>query len=138
LKNTRLNNSVSRRKSGPFPARKVLIFAVVVAAVIVFPLLTVWKKDYISDASMKQKSLADSVAILSARVADLRLESARLCANERIEHLAMEWLGLQYPDADNVVIVGRPAGPGRRAVAGIFEHWKFLAALRRSLDPERG
>lgn len=132
------NKSNESSRGIPFQAGQIFMCSVIVALVIAFPLFTVWKKDYITEASIKQKSLADSVAVLSAKVAELRIAAASLASNERIELLAGEWLNLRYPELDRIVIVKENKGLAKAVTAGFFANWKFMADLRRQLEAERG
>ncbi|MBD3391251.1 MAG: hypothetical protein GF418_04270 [Chitinivibrionales bacterium] len=122
------------RKPAPLPARYVLAGIAVVSLIVAFPLLTVWKQVYITNSSRMQDRLADSVAVLAQEASRLRLAAEKLAANERIERIARESLGLEYPASRQLVIVRPAAGPRASSLGG----WRFLTVLRKSLNQEQG
>jgi cell division protein FtsL len=122
------------RQSPPLPARYVLAALILVGLAVAFPMFTVWKQVYITNSSLLQERLADSVAVLSQKTTRLRMDVEQLTRNERIERVAREALGLDYPASGQLVIVRPPERPRRRIVS----NWGFLAVLRRSLRPDRG
>ena len=124
-------------KNRQFAVRYVLAGIVIIAGVVLSPLLTVWKQAYIVGASLNQKELADSCAIITQRVAELRMTVQQLSTNERIERLAGEWLQLQYPPSDKIVLVYPDRQSGRHVFADLVENWKFFAVLKRSIAQGR-
>jgi cell division protein FtsL len=127
-----------RRQQNTLPARYVFAGVIAVALVVLFPLLTVWKQAYITGASITQKELSDSVAVLSRKAAALRMTAQELSSNERIEQIAGQWLSLGHPASDRIVIVYPEEKTGAGVFAGMIDGWKFFAVIRRSLMQGQG
>jgi cell division protein FtsL len=130
------NTPAKRHPKIPFPSPSFLLALSILAAgslIILLPLLTVWKQAYITNASLVQKQLADSVIALSQKTTQLRMSAQELSGNERIERLARQWLLLDYPTADRIVIVRPVETPAKRFFPGL----KFFALLRKSLEQEK-
>lgn len=108
----------------------ILIFVLIVA----FPLITVWKQAYITNSSMRQEVLADSIAVLKQEAALLKMEVEHLSSIERIECIAMEELGLKYPKSSNIIIIKNEKNSKDR----YFLRWNFFTMLKKSLFQEKG
>jgi cell division protein FtsL len=105
-----------------------------VAVLVIGPLLVVWKQVYITEVSMKQTALADSLKVLSKETAGLRFAAEKLSSTGRIESIARERLGLEYPAAGQIVIIKQRETDKTRP----GDEGNFLAILRRSLSHVRG
>lgn len=105
-----------------------------VAVLVIGPLLVVWKQVYITEVSMKRSALSDSLTVLSKETARLRFAAEKLSSTARIESIARERLGLEYPGADQMVIIKQreidKTQPGNEG--------NFFVILRRSLSHVRG
>ena len=122
---------------GPAPIlrmRHLPLIAVVVAALITGPLLVVWKQVYLTKVSMKRAAISDTLTMLSKQAAQLRFMTEKLSSTSRIEAIAHERLGLEYPASGRIVII---KGRGRNAPT--FDRADgFVAFLRRSLPGNGG
>jgi cell division protein FtsL len=94
-----------------------------VAGVVLTLLCLVWKQVQITNMSATLATLTDSIAIMDSRIAELKIYSAQLYENERIESIAEKKLGLIYPALDQIVMIksAQPvtadcASSGQRAV----------------------
>jgi cell division protein FtsL len=108
--------------------------AVAITLMVAIPLGIVWKQVYITQTSVRHDRLSDSLAILGKQMAQLRLNVEKLSSTSRIESLARECLGLEYPTANQIVIIKqRQNRPQPSAGEG-----SYIAILRRSITRERG
>jgi cell division protein FtsL len=105
-----------------------------VAILVIGPLLVVWKQVYITEVSMKRSALTDSLTVLSKENAQLRFAAEKLSNTGRIESIARERLGLEYPAAGQIVII-KHREPDRKQSDS---EGNFFAILRRSLSRMRG
>jgi cell division protein FtsL len=105
-----------------------------VAVLVMGPLFLVWKQVYITEVSMKRSALADTLTILSKECAELRFAAEKLSSTGRIEFIAHERLGLEYPAAGQIVIIKQGETDGKQTVG----EGNFIAILRRSLSHVRG
>ncbi len=105
-----------------------------VAILVIGPLLVVWKQVYITEVSMKRSALADSLTILSKETAQLRFAAEKLSNTSRIETIARERLGLEYPAAGQIIIIKHGGQDGKQSDG----EGNFFAILRRSLPHMRG
>jgi cell division protein FtsL len=90
------------------PLVRVRQMAVVIAgimALLIGPLLLVWKQAYIRSASVGLEAMAETLSTLDKEISLLRLKSERLSNNDRIETFAKVTLNLEYPSSDRMVIV---------------------------------
>ena len=85
--------------------RFMVIGLVVLILVISGPLLLVTKQVYITDVSMRMNKLSDSLKVLNKEILILQLTCERLSSNERIAQFARTSRGLEYPSANQIVIV---------------------------------
>ena len=105
-----------------------------VAILVIGPLLVVWKQVYITEVSMKRSALADSLTVLSKETAQLRFAAEKLSNTGRIETIARERLGLEYPAAGQIIIIKHSEQDGKQSDG----EGNFFAILRRSLSHMRG
>jgi len=113
--------------------RHLAVIAFFVGIMAVGPLCIVWKQVYITQLSIRQKAVSDSVAILSRQSAQLRLSIDRLSETGRIESIAHGRLGLEYPQAGKIIIIRPDVSSVKKTSGG-----GFFAILRRSITGERG
>jgi hypothetical protein len=66
---------------------------------------------------MKKKTLTESIEQLNRESSRLQLAVERLSSTSRIESIARERLGLDYPVASQMVIVKEPVGNGSQTPA---------------------
>jgi cell division protein FtsL len=104
-----------------------VLMGFVVTLVLCYPLIAVWKQVYITNASIKQEALADSLAVLKRQTARMKMEVEKLSSPGRIEKIGLEALGLEYPPAENIVILRSGKAHDRPAA-----EWRLLTVLRRS------
>jgi cell division protein FtsL len=124
-------------RRGPAPIlrmRHLPVIAVVVAALITGPLLVVWKQVYLTKVSMKRAAISDTLTVLSKQAAQLRFMTEKLSSTSRIEAIAHERLGLEYPASGQIVIIKGRADDMRPS----DRDNGFIAFLRRSLPGNRG
>lgn len=125
----------SSGKNGPLLRMRHMPGIIAFVAVLVMgPLLVVWKQVYITEISMKESALTDSLKVLSKETAQLRFAAEKLSNTGRIESIARERLGMEYPAAGQIVIIKRMETDGTR----YGNEGNFLAILRRSLSHMRG
>jgi cell division protein FtsL len=115
-------------------ARLVVACTVAVALAIATPLLMVKKQVYLRGLAIRRERLSDSLLVAGRDVAQLSIQMQKLSAASRIEAIARQKLGMDYPKAGQIVIVqpGRPQpmqAPGKQR--------GFLALMRRSLGGGR-
>ena len=90
------------------PVMKVRLMIIAIAAVSLLtagPLLSVWKQVYVKDSAVQREHMIDSLRVLSKRVESLQTKVSKLSEDTRIELLAKETFGLQYPSADQIQII---------------------------------
>jgi cell division protein FtsL len=114
--------------------RHLAVIAFFVGIMAAGPLCIVWKQVYITQLSIRQKAVSDSVAVLSKQSAQLRLSIDRLSETGRIENIARGRLGLEYPQAGKIVIIRADVSSVKKTSGG----GGFFAILRRSITGERG
>jgi cell division protein FtsL len=107
---------------------------VLVALMVAFPLGIVWKQVYITQTSVRQNRLSDSLAALNKQAAQLRLFVEKLSGTSRIESIARQCLGLDYPTASQIVIMKQSPEKTVTPVAGN----SYIAILRRSIARGKG
>jgi cell division protein FtsL len=116
--------------------RHVVVIAVALCAGLAAPLATVGKQVYITSGSMKYKHLCDSVAVLKQESQRLRLVCDGLSDRLRIETVARERLGLEYPSSVRISVL--PAAGHRARPTDVPSRWEFFAILKRSFTGEKG
>jgi cell division protein FtsL len=105
-----------------------------VVVLIIWPMFMVWKQIYITDVSIKESTLADSLTRLSKEAATLRMYNEKLAGTQRIESIARAAVGLEYPTSAQIVVIRETRKDLRRQEGGNG----FLAILRRTFSRERG
>jgi cell division protein FtsL len=104
-----------------------------VVILIIWPMFMVWKQIYITNVSIKESALADSLLVLSREAASLRVYNEKLASTQRIESIARTAIGLDYPTSAQIVVIRENRKDARPAVGN-----GFLAILRRTFSRERG
>ncbi len=140
----REHSSVSRKpriKSDPphptAPVLRLRELAVGIACIsllIVWPLFMVSKQIFITNLSVRESSLSDSLSATCRRLAALRLYHEKLSNTARIESIGRERLGLEYPAPGQIVVVRE--SPDRAPGSGTAA--RFLAILRKPFSREKG
>lgn len=106
----------------------------VLGIAVVLPLLVVWKQAFITGLSMRRDQLVDSLTVLQHEAVQLDAMARRLAGTGRIERIARESLGLDYPRSKKIVVVHPEQSPPQHA--GLNS--PFWALLCRSLVREKG
>jgi cell division protein FtsL len=122
--------SESRRKS----LVSITVFILIAGLILSYPLIAVWRQVYITTASQRLEVVADSIASLRKETLRLKMEAERLAGTRRIERIAREALGLDYPPSQNIVIM-RPQPQGAAKYLG---QWHLLTVLRKSFSGAKG
>jgi cell division protein FtsL len=138
---TRKKESNHKLKSGPgvsaplLRLRHLVLIVAGIALLFLAPVLIVWKQVYITQSSVSQRAVADSIAVLTKEVTRLRFTVEKLSANGRIESIARERLGLEYPMADRIVIMHEKSV---EAVMPATMTRNVITALRKAVSRGRG
>jgi cell division protein FtsL len=132
---TRAHAKAGAAGHGPvLKLRQLVMGTLCVVVLIMWPMFMVWKQIYITNVSLKESALSDSLVALSKESATLRLYNEKLAGTQRIESIARSSLGLEYPTSQQIVVVRE----GRRGERQAPEGKGFLAVLRRTFSRERG
>ncbi len=132
-----MNNRPKEQNHREAPLLKVRHLAgmsALIALLIAGPLGIVWKQVYITQTSVRQNRLADSLALLSKQVAQLRLSVEKLSSTSRIESIARQCLSLDYPSAGQIVIMNQ----GFRKDTATVARNNYIAILKRSITRGKG
>ena len=105
-----------------------------VVVLIIWPMFMVWKQIYITNVSMKESVLADSLIRLSKEAATLRMYNEKLAGTQRIESIVRAAVGLEYPTSAQIVVIRE----SRKDLGKQSGGSGFLAILRRTFSRERG
>lgn len=131
----RAKRSSSATGTPIFRFRSMLMGIVLLAVLISGPLLLVWKQVCINSLSLEMEHTSDTLAVYAKDIAALRLKAEYLSSNARIERIARNSLGLEYPTSEQIVIV--KVDEGRPFAAAGWTHG-VLAFLRKSIFGESG
>lgn len=126
--------SVPRRSSGPvLRLRELAVGIACIAFLIVWPLFMVSKQIFITNLSVRESALADSLAVAGKCLASLKLYNEKLSSTARIESITRERLGLEYPTAGQIIVIREPMNhaPGGTAA-------RFLAIIKKPFSREKG
>lgn len=118
--------------------RQMVIVITGIAALLIVPLLLVWKQTYIRGSSVRLETMADTLSMLDKELSMLQFKAGRLSSIERIEAFAKTSLDLDYPSSDRMVIVSmdnKNKGRSRNGGGGTGE---FLAAARTADRVSKG
>ncbi|MGD9202820.1 MAG: hypothetical protein PVI26_14770 [Chitinispirillia bacterium] len=111
-----------------------IIALIVIASIVIIPLLLVWKQVYITNASVHTNSLKESLDVLNREIAELNILAEQLSCSERIEGIARNSIGLDYPKFEEIIFI-RSVNKKKRKI--VFNP-PFWAVLRRSIGSEKG
>ena len=107
---------------------------IAVSLMVALPLGIVWKQVYITQTSMRQDRLSDSLNVLNKQAAQLRLQVEMLSRTSRIELIARQCLDLDYPSASQIVIMKAYPDKNEKPV----RESNYIAILKRSITREKG
>jgi len=133
----RAHATVAGQPRGPVVRlRPVIVCVALVALAIASPLLVVRKQVYLRSLAIEREQLADSLLSADRALARLSVQAQALDATPRIEAAARQYLGMEYPKAEQIVIVGggRALPPPNAASSRV----RLLTLLRRAFGQERG
>jgi hypothetical protein len=85
--------------------RELVVGIVCIAFLIVWPLFMVSKQIFITNLSMRESALADSLSLAGRELAALRLYNEKLSSTARIETITREHCGLEYPVAGQIIVI---------------------------------
>jgi hypothetical protein len=131
-----MNARTDQKTFGRSPLVRVRHMVIIIggiAALLIGPLLLVWKQAYIRGSSVRLEAMADTLSFLDREISVLRFKSEKLSSTERIETFARVSLDLEYPSSDRMVVVSIDNKDNRRP-RGTKE--LFAVALDRL--PKRG
>lgn len=97
--------------------RSMAAVIVLIAAIIAVPLLLVWKQAFINSSSINLEKMSDTLSVMNKKIAALKLAGDRLSANDRIESIARDALGLEFPASDRIAIIPERRESGRQRIA---------------------
>jgi cell division protein FtsL len=115
--------------------RQLVAAILFVIILIIWPMFMVWKQIYITNVSIKESALSDTIMTLSKQSATLRICNEKLASTQRIESIARSSVGLEYPTSAQIVVITETRKDLRRRQAAGNG---FLAILRRTFSRERG
>ncbi|HEX2955552.1 MAG TPA: cell division protein FtsL [Chitinispirillaceae bacterium] len=124
-----------KSQNGPLlRVRPMLLWITLILLMISGPLLLVWKQVYISSASLEMDAKRKSLIAFQKEIATLRLSSNRLSATERIERIARDNLGLEYPATSQIYVIHIP----REQKSYVFSKTQDIVAFfRKVISGER-
>ena len=114
--------------------RYCIVTTLCVAAVVLLPLSLVWKQVCITRTSMRCDMLQDSLAVLNKEIGLLKVSVERLACSERLEAVARQSLGMEYPLSKEIVVLRY----GKRGKNVFSLDSSFRAVVRKTLKPEKG
>jgi cell division protein FtsL len=116
----------------PVPAQLVLASTLITALLVSFPLFLVWKQVSFSTCMRSQQKLLDSTAVIKSDIVRLRLKVEHLSAPERVERIARETRGLEYPASNRITIVRMEPQKNSSTYKSIADS-RYIKALKRSM-----
>jgi hypothetical protein len=123
-----------RRRDASSPAvqplirfRSMFIGTLLLILLITGPLLLVTKQVYINNVSLRMNAMADSLEMLNKEITSLELTCQQLSFNERIERVVRDARQLEYPTANQIVIVKMHSNTNS---AGVSD---FITFVKRAL-----
>jgi cell division protein FtsL len=108
-------STLSCQQVGGYPARASLAAILAVGLLVGASLIYVWSRTEVVREGYALSRLAKEIKSSSSRAEQLRAEALSLRAPERIEAIAKERLGLQYPTQEQIRIV--ESSPGAEPAA---------------------
>lgn len=136
MKQPTVREQKTREHTGPvLKLRQLCIGILCVVILIVWPMFMVWKQSYITNVSIRESALADSLMVLTKEAATLRLYNEKLAGTQRIESIARASMGLDYPTSEQIVVVREGKKGARRVESGGAG---IMAIFRKTFSRERG
>jgi cell division protein FtsL len=124
-----------KNQDGPLlRLRPMLLWVTLVLVLISGPMLLVWKQVFISSASLDMDAKRKTIVSLQKEIATLRLSSNRLSSTERIESIARNNLGLDYPATSQVYVIHIPR---EQKGSVLIKTQDIVAFLRKVISGER-
>jgi hypothetical protein len=114
--------------------RELAVGIVCIALLIVWPLFMVSKQIFITNLSVRESALADSLAAVGRQCATQRLYNEKLSSTARIESIMREHRGLEYPAAGQIVVIREPG----RSNSDRQNPSKFFAIIKKPFSREKG
>jgi hypothetical protein len=114
--------------------RELAVGIVCIALLIVWPLFMVAKQIFITNLSVRESALADSLAAVGRQCATQRLYNEKLSSTARIESIMREHRGLEYPAAGQIVVIREPG----RSNFDRQNPSKFFAIIKKPFSREKG
>ncbi len=108
--------------------------AFLIMVVVMVPLSMVWKQVYITNISKQHHALQESLSDLQKEVTALTFTAENLAGTRRIESIARESLGLDYPSSKEIVVVR----PEKKKEKASLLNSPFWTVLKKSITPEKG
>jgi cell division protein FtsL len=115
--------------------RQLSIGILCVVVLIMWPMFMVWKQIYITNVSIRESALVDTLVVLTKEAATLRLYNEKLAGTQRIESIARAAMGLDYPTSDQIVVVRESKKGARQSNTG---GGSIMAIFRKTFSRERG
>lgn len=135
----RITGTGPDNKTGRIPVlfvfRYVVMAAFLIGLIVMVPMVMVWKQVYITALSRRFDELRDSTAVLQKEIAVLNMSIEQLSRTERLEKIARESLGLEYPSSKQIIVVrSNDKRPGKNS----FLDSHLWMVVRKSLSPKKG
>ena len=101
-----ISNNKDFRKNTPIVRLRDIIAGIFIVFIFIsWPLFMVFKQALITNLSLKESYLNDSIYVLNKKYAELKIYNEKLVSNSRIETIAKNSLQLDYPSPDQIVII---------------------------------
>ena len=114
--------------------RDLAVGVVCIALLIAWPLLMVSRQILITNLSVRESALADSLAATGRLCAAQSLLNEKLSSTARIESIMRERRGLEYPSAARIIVIREP----RQSAPGGKGTRDFFAIIKKPFSRERG
>lgn len=112
----------------------VILLLIAVVTIVGSPLFIVWKQVHLMDISRKKDMLTEKVAVLKKEATALTIVAKRLSSADRVEQIAKNGLGLDYPKYSDIVVIKKHDTPSKVNLLNDIPLW---AVLKKSLSPEK-
>lgn len=111
-----------------------LLWIALVIIMISGPLALVWKQVHISSTSLRMDENRKLLDSLQKEMTTLRFASNKLSSTERIERIARNSLGLEYPATSQIYVIHIPSGQKDTVLSRTQD---FVAFIRKVISGER-
>jgi len=132
------NECLTKKNKRAFFAHLVKYYIVAVCIctlAVIIPLILVWKQAAITSVSLNTSSLQDSITILNKEVAKLSIKIEQLSAPDRIESIAKEEIGLNYPQSKEIIVMDSEE---RGIKITFLSQSRFWTILKKSFNAGKG